>query len=143
MIKAFKVLNVFSTLLFAATLLLVYAYLPISIDLNIEGFSQMHKQTFFYQVLIAFIVANTLLRLIINLGFKKWEGLPKAWLTLLIFIVNFYFTLIVGFIGVWNNSTHVAPEGYAFLNYIGPVFLIIWAAGLIFLVFRKGLKLAQ
>ncbi|MEM0939434.1 MAG: hypothetical protein AAGI25_06550 [Bacteroidota bacterium] len=137
MIKAFKVLTVFSTLLFAAILLLVYAYLPISVDLNIEGLASIHKQTLFYQVLVVFIAVNILLRLIINQGFKSWHGSTKAWLSLLIFIVNFYLTLLIGFVGVWNNSTHISPSSYNYLNFIGPVLLVVWLIGLIFLVFKK------
>lgn len=137
MIKAIKVLNVFSILLFAAILLLVYAYLPISVDLNVKGISGIHKQTLFYQILGAFVVINVLLRLIINLGFRSLMPIRRAWVTGLIFIVNFYFVLLVGFVGVWNNSTHIAPEGYAYLNFIGPILLIVWVLGLIFLAFRK------
>ncbi len=138
MIKAIKVLTIFSTLLFAVILLLVYAYLPISVDLNIEGISSVHKQTFFYQVLIAFVIVNIILRLIINVGFKSIQGLLKAWLSFLIFIVNFYFALLVGFVGVWNNATHISPESYGYLNFIGPILLIAWVLGLIFLVFKKS-----
>ena len=137
MINAIKVLNVFSTLLFAAVLLLVYAYLPISVDLNVEGFSAVHKQTLFYQLLVAFIVLNVLLRFVLNLGLQRWEGVRKSWATGLIFIVNFYFTLVVGFIGVWNNSTHVSPEGYGYLNYIGPFLVVVWLLGLVFFALRK------
>jgi len=138
MINVIKVLNVFSTILFAAILLLVYAYLPINVDINIEGVSSIHKQTLFYQLLGGFLVINLLLRLTINFGFRKLPDLLKAWITVLIFIVNFYCTLMVGFIGVWNNSTHISPEGYAYLNYIGPILMIIWVVGLIFLVIKKS-----
>ena len=138
MIKAIKVLNVFSTLLFAAILLLVYAYLPISVDLNIDGLSSIHKQTLFYQLLAGFVILNIILRLTINHGFKSLVELPKAWLSLLIFIVNFYLTLLVGFVGVWNNATHVSPSSFGYLNLIGPVLLTIWVVGLIFLVIKKS-----
>ncbi len=138
MIKAIKVLNVFSTLLFAAILLLVYAYLPISVDLNIDGLSSIHKQTLFYQLLAGFVILNIILRLTINHGFKSLVELPKAWVSLLIFIVNFYLALLVGFVGVWNNATHVSPSSFGYLNIIGPVLLTIWVVGLIFLVIKKS-----
>lgn len=137
MIKAVKVLNVFSTLLFAIVLLTIYAYLPISVDLNIDGFSAVHKQSFFYQALSIFIVLNIILRVIFALGLKRLEGLLKGWLTLLVFIVNVYLIVLVAFIGVWNNASHIAPSGYGYLNFIGPVLIIIWVGGLIFLTFKK------
>jgi len=140
MIKAIRTLTVFSVLLFAAVLLLIYAYLPIQVDLNVQGLSSMHKQTFFYQTLIAFLVVNILLRLVIRVGFRSLEGLTKAWINLLIFIVNFYFTLLVGFVGVWNNATSITPSSYSYLNFIGPVLLVIWVVGLIYFILQKSLS---
>lgn len=137
MISAIKVLNVFSTLLFAAILLLVYAYLPVSVDLNIDGVSPVHKQTFFYQLLVLFVVLNILLRVTLNLGLRRQAGLFKSWATGLIFIVNFYFTLLIGFVGVWNNAAHVSPEGYGYLNYIGPVLILVWLFGLFFFAVKS------
>lgn len=138
MIKVVKVLNLFSTLLFAAILLMVYAYLPINVDLNMQGMSDMHKQDFFYNALIIFLVFNILLRLIVKVGLKNLRPQLNSWSSALIFILNFYLTLIVGFIGVWNNATSISPGDYAYLNYMGPVLLIFWAVGLIFLVFKKA-----
>lgn len=138
MIKAVRVLNLFSTLLFAAILLLVYAYLPISVDLNLQGIGEMHKQDFFYNAIIIFLVLNILLRVIVKIGLRKLETNLNAWVSAIIFILNLYLTLIIGFIGVWNNSTSIEPSDYAYLNYMGPVLLIIWVVGLIFLVFKKS-----
>ena len=55
----------------------------------------------------------------------------------LIFILNIYLTLLAGFIGVWNNSSHISPSNYSYLNFLGPGLLIIWLGGLIFLVVKK------
>jgi len=137
MIKVVKVLNLFSILLFAAVLLLVYAYLPIEVKLNLEEIGSIHKQNFFYYSIGIFLLANLILRLIINLGLRSWTGLKKAWLSLLIFCINVYFSLLVGFIGVLNNSTHISPESYSYLTNIGPVVLLFWLVGLIFLAFKK------
>ncbi|MBC6400781.1 MAG: hypothetical protein GDA51_02480 [Ekhidna sp.] len=137
MIKAVRVLNLFSTLLFAAVLLLVYAYLPISVNLNLEQLGNLHKQDFFYRSLIIFLALNILLRLVIFYGLKRLKASLLSWVSGLIFVTNFYCTLLIGFIGVWNNPTHISPAGYGYLNIMGPIFLIIWLAGLIFLVFKK------
>ena len=137
MIKASRVLNTFSTLLFAATLLFVYSFLPISVDLNIEGVSSIHKQEFFFNCLLTFLVLNILLRLIVRVGLKNLTPLLQAWIGLIVFILNFYFTMLIGFIGVLNNSAHIAPQAYNYLNYIGPAFLVGWIGGLIFLAIKK------
>ena len=137
MIKTVKVLNLFSTLLFAIVLLLVYAYLPINVDLNVEGWHPIHKQDFFYQLLTIFLGINILLRVVIFYGLKHLKVLLLSWVSGLIFVMNFYFTLLAGFIGVWNNPTHISPSSYNYLNIIGPFFLIIWLAGLIFFTIQK------
>jgi len=137
MIKAVRVLNLFSTILFAGILLLIYAFLPISVDLNLQGIGDMHRQDFFYNAIILFLVFNVLLRLIITVGLKQLRPVLQAWSSLFITIFNVYLTLIIGFIGVWNNSTHIAPSSYAYLNYMGPLFIIFWIGGLIFLAFKK------
>jgi len=137
MIKAVKVINLFSTLLFAAILLLVYAFLPVKVNLNIEGVSDLHKQDFFYQVLIGFLAVNILLRLLIFYGLKSLPALLLSWISSFIFVLNFYFTLLIGFVGVWNNSTSIAPSSYSYLNIIGPFLVVVWVIGLIFLVIKK------
>jgi len=136
--KAVRVLNRLSTVLFIAILLLVYAYLPIQVDLNLEEIGSVHKQRFFYYSLVAFVVINLLLRVILNMGFKNVNDLVGAWLMGLIFVLNFYLTLIIGFIGVLNNATHISPSNYAYLNFLGPIFIVIWLGGLIFLALRKS-----
>lgn len=138
MIKAVKVLNVFSTLLFAAILLMVYAYLPINVDMNVSELGDVHKQSFFYYSVGIFVTFNVLLRLIVGGIFSNANPLLRSWMSGLIFILNFYFTTMVGFIGVWNNSTSITPSDYAYLNFMGPVLLIIWVVGLIFLVLKKS-----
>ena len=137
MIKAVKVLNTLSIIFFMAILLLVYAYLPIMVDVNVEGLKDIHKQTFFYYIVGGFVVVNIILRLIRSLGAKHLPTEPQAWLSAIIFVINFNITLLVGFIGVWNNPTHIDPSSYGYLNYLGPVFIIIWVVGLIFLFFKK------
>ena len=137
MIKATKVLNSLSIIFFMAILLLVYAYLPIMVDLNVERLKDFHKQTFFYYTVGGFVVVNVILKLVTSLGAKYLPKEPQAWLNAIIFVINFNITLIVGFIGVWNNPAHIEPESFAYLNYMGPILIIIWVIGLIFLYFKK------
>ncbi|MEP5612072.1 MAG: hypothetical protein ABJP45_07465 [Cyclobacteriaceae bacterium] len=137
MIKAVKVLNVTSVLFFTVVLLLIYGYLPISVDVNIDGIGNLHKHRFFYYSLSAFLGINIILRLILNFGFKSASEKVFAWMTSLIFILNLYLTFIVGFVGVWNNSSSISASSYAYLNYLGPLFVLVWVGGLIFLVVKK------
>ena len=138
MIKAAKVLNIVSVFLFTAILLLVYAYLPISVDLNVDGISNLHKHRFFYYALLTFTGINLVLRVILHYGFRSLNENLRAWTQSLIFIMNVYLTFLIGFLGVLNNSTHISPHNYSYLNFLGPVLLIIWVGGLIFLVFKKS-----
>ncbi len=137
MIKAVKFLNLISVFLFIIVLVLIYAYLPISVDLNIDGIENIHKHRFFYYSGAAFLITNILLRVILNLGFKSVSENVLAWMTSLIFIMNVYLTFLIGFVGVLNNSTHISPSNYAYLNFLGPFFILIWVGGLIFLVVKR------
>ena len=137
MIKAIKVLNRISVLLFSAIFLLVYAYLPIAVDLGVEGLGQLHKQNFFYYFFGAFMVINILLRVTTNMGTKNLKEELLSWIRSIVFIVNFYLTTLVGFIGVLNNTNHINPESFAYLSYLGPTLLVIWVIGLIFLLVKN------
>ncbi|WP_420319118.1 hypothetical protein [Ekhidna sp.] len=137
MVKAIKVLNRISVLLFSAIFLLVYAYLPIAVDLAIDGVTQVHKQNFFYYFFGAFVVINILLRITTSQGTKNMNEELSAWIRSIVFIVNFYLTTIVGFIGVLNNTNHINPESYAYLSYLGPTLIGIWIIGLIFLIIKN------
>lgn len=138
MIKAIKVFNSISVLLFSVILLLVYAYLPIMVDLNVEGVKDVHKQTLFYYVLGGFVIINVIVRIGVTLGSRNLSENLAAWIRAILFIVNFYLASLVGFIGVLNNTGHIDPTSYGYLNFLGPIFLIIWIIGLIFFIFKKS-----
>ena len=137
MIKAIKVFNSISVLLFSVILLLVYAYLPIMVDMNVEGVKDVHKQTFFYYAFGTFVLVNIIIRIGASLGSRNLEENLAAWIRAILFIVNFYLASMVGFIGVMNNTGHINPSSYAYLNFLGPLFLIIWVGGLIFFIVKK------
>lgn len=137
MIKAIKVFNSVSVLLFSVILLLVYAYLPIMVDFNMEGVKDMHKQTFFYYAFGSFVIINIIIRLGVTLGSRNLPEDLAAWIRVILFIVNFYLASMIGFIGVINNTGHINPSSFAYLNYLGPIFLLIWIGGLIFFIIKK------
>lgn len=138
MIKAIKVFNSISVLLFSVILLLVHAYLPIMVDVNVEGIQDLHKQIFFYYAFGTFVVVNILIRMGVSLGSRNLNENLAAWIRAILFIINFYLASMVGFIGVLNNTGHINPGSYAYLNYLGPIFLIIWVIGLFFFIFKKS-----
>ncbi|MEO9870920.1 hypothetical protein [Ekhidna sp.] len=137
MIKAVKVLNAVSVFLFTVILLVIYAYLPIMVDLSLEGVKGMHKQTFFYYAFGGFVTVNIILRIGINLGSRNLSTDLTAWIRTIIFIVNFYLTTLIGFLGVLNNASSIDPSNYAYLNYLGPIFLVFWIIGLFFFILQK------
>ncbi|MEO9484680.1 MAG: hypothetical protein ABJG47_14575 [Ekhidna sp.] len=137
MVKAIKVFNAISVLLFSVILLLVYAYSPIMVDLNIEGVKEIHKQSFFYYAFGSFVIVNIVLRMGVTLGSRNLAENLAAWIRAILFIVNFYLASMIGLVGVMNNTNHIAPSSYGYLNFLGPVFLVIWVGGLIFFIFKK------
>jgi len=138
MIKAVKVLNVFSVILFAGVLLLVYAYLPIKVDLKNDLINPMNKQHFFYYAVTIFILGNLFLRVIFHFGLKGLNAEIVGWFTLLIFAVNFYLSVLIGFIGVLNNPNSVEASSFAYLTYLGPILILGWIIGLIILFFKSN-----
>jgi len=140
MLKVVNFLKLLSIILFLVILLLVYAYLPIMVSLD-PGSSglELHKETFFYSMIGIFVIVNIVMLGVQKLTENKISGIDaQAWARGAAFVVNIYFTLLIGFIGVINNSTHLDPAGFAYLNYIGPVLIFSWIIGLIYLLSKKS-----
>ncbi|MEQ9302359.1 MAG: hypothetical protein RJQ14_00475 [Marinoscillum sp.] len=139
MLRVVNFLKVLSIILFLAILLLVYAYSPVMVRL-FENSSelQLNRETFFYYSITVFVVIN-----IVLLAFQKlYEHNIKredvrGWVRGLGFVINIYLTLIIGFIGVINNQTHLDTEGFAYLNYLGPFLIFSWFCGLFYLLYTK------
>lgn len=140
MLKVVNFLKFLSITLFLGILILVYAYLPIMVNLQ-PGSSeiQLHKETFFYYTIAVFVIVNIVMLAFQKLTENKISKLEvKAWARGAGFVVNIYLTLLIGFIGVINNAQHLDPAGFAYLNYMGPVLIISWIIGLIYLIFKKA-----
>jgi hypothetical protein len=137
--KAVNVLKVISSLVFLATLLFVYSLLPIMVKLNpADAAWSVHKEYFFYGSIIFFIVLNIFLiameRMISPL--INMEEI-RAWIKGLAFVLNFYLACLIGSIGVFNNQSNFLPGSYAYLNFVGPILLLAWVGGLIFIRFNS------
>ncbi|MBV6640398.1 MAG: hypothetical protein KI791_06760 [Cyclobacteriaceae bacterium] len=138
MLKAVKLIKVFSVLIFLGTLSLVYAYMPIMVKLDEEGMAEINKENFFYSAVGIFIAVNVLILVIQNIINKKAiDEFLKAWIGGFTFIFNLYLSLIIGFLGVLNNPAHIPASNYYYLNWLGPILILGWLVGLIFLVLKR------
>ncbi|MFH6982332.1 hypothetical protein [Marinoscillum luteum] len=140
MLRVVSFLKLLSIILFLIILVLVYAYLPIMVALEPDaGSLQLHKETFFYYVVAGFVIVN-----LVMLAFQKlFEGKienedVKAWVRGGAFVINICLTLLVGFIGVLNNSAHLNASGFAYLNYLGPALIFSWILGLFYMIYKKA-----
>lgn len=143
MIKTVKFLRTLSAILFLGILAWVYAYLPYQVQLLEErGVFVIHKEHFFYYVGGAVLIINLFIiilsQIVEPLILSKGGERAMAWFTGLGFVLNIYFTLLVGFVGVLNNQASVSVSGFAYLNYFGPVLLVGWIFG--FFYFLKSKK---
>ncbi len=140
MAKAINVLKVISAFVFLVTLLFVYSFLPVMVNLNPEDSGWLvHKEYFFYSILTVFILLNIFLLILEKIlnGFISNEEI-RAWIKGLAFVLNLYLSFIIGYIGVMNNAGHFQNGSYSYLNFLGPILVAGWIVGLIFLVFNKN-----
>lgn len=139
MLKAVNLLKVLSVLLFLGVLLVVYAYSPIMVKLRPDTPDlQLHKENFFYFGIAFFAIINIALLAFQRMYEKSIQKTEvKAWVRGFTFVINLYLAFIIGFIGVINNTNHLKPEGWAYLNYLGPILIFVWIVGLIYLIIKK------
>lgn len=141
MVRAVKILKILSALLFLGTLLYVYSLLPVMVNIYPDAMGwELHKEYFFYGILIVFIIINVFLLFIermITPIITSDEVL--SWVRGLAFVVNIYISLLIGYVGVINNQGSFQPSSYIYLNYLGPILIFAWISGLIFLI-RKNNK---
>ncbi|XOV94745.1 MAG: hypothetical protein ACFHWX_08575 [Bacteroidota bacterium] len=138
MLKVVNLVKVFSAFIFLGTLSLVYAYMPIMVDMDEEGVTQIHKENFFYGAIITFVLVNAIILFIQNILNKRVQSeLLKSWVGGFTFVFNLYLSFIVGFLGVLNNAAHIPPSNYYYLNYLGPILIFAWLIVLIFLVLKN------
>ena len=134
MVKAVGIVRFLSFALFLGAMGLVYAYLSPKVELGMGPKAWVvNKETFFYTALATFIIVNIVLRILTqymkNSLAQSWEDKTLAWFLAIVPIVNIYVSLLVGFVGVLNNPTHVSTTSYAYLNFFGPALLFVWVIG--------------
>lgn len=142
MTKAVNLLRVLSIIFFLVAFVLIYAFMPIMVELGSEEMSlNMHRENFFYYGLATFLGINILVAVLLRM-LEAWfasigNELVETWVLGLHVVINVYLTLIVGYIGVLNNTATMLASTYAYLNFIGPTLIFLWIFGLIYLVVKK------
>lgn len=134
MVKAVGIIRFLSYALFLGATGLVYAYLSPQVELGMGPKAWVvSKDTFFYSILATFVVINIVLR-VLSQNMKKgpgqsWEAKTLAWFLAIVPVINIYISLLIGFVGVINNPNHVSTSSYSYLNFFGPVLLVVWVIG--------------
>ncbi|WP_258104612.1 hypothetical protein [Marinoscillum sp. MHG1-6] len=140
MIKAINVLKVISSIVFLATLLFVYALLPVMVNINPEetGWS-LHKEYFFYGMMIICVVVNIFSYTVERMLFPVISSDEiKSWIKGFSVVLNLYLAFLVGYVGVMNNPQHFEAGAYGYLNYLGPLLIFGWTIGLVFSIVNKS-----
>ncbi len=140
MVKVVGIVRFLSIVLFLGILTLVYAYIPLDVQIVPDDAGMtIGRDLFFYGVASFFLVVNIVFVAIFRMVGKQLREKSEnifAWLKAGSPAINVYITLLVGFIGVINNSLSVSPSSYAYLNFLGPIALLVWIGGFIYLAFK-------
>ena len=142
MLKAVNFVRLLSIIIFLGTLSVVYAYLDPVVIFSLEAdMPTMHRTYFFYLGSSLFLVINILLWLLIKiiapLIVQKFGILLAGWFAALPVVVNFYICFLIGFLGVLNNTSSLELSNYVYLNFLGPILLLIWMALAIYFMSTK------
>ena len=142
MLKAVNFVRLLSIAFFLGTLSVVYAYLDPAVSFSVEtDMPTMHRTYFFYLISLIFLIINIILWLFIKIMSPKISqrfGLLSAgWVAALPVVVNFYICFLIGFLGVLNNASSLQLSNYTYLNYLGPILLMIWTGLAIYFMSTK------
>lgn len=134
MVKAVGIVRFLSYAFFLGAIGLVYSYLAPQVELGMGPKAWVvSKDAFFYTILGIFVGVNIILRVVTNNlknGIaRSWEAKTLAWFLAIVPVINIYISLLVGFVGVINNPTHVSTTSYSYLNFFGPLLLVVWVIG--------------
>ena len=142
MLKAVNFVRLLSIAIFLGTLSIVYAYLDPVVSFSIEtDMPTMHRTYFFYLSSFIFLVINIVLWFLIKILSPKiaqrFGLLSAGWVAALPVVVNFYICFLIGFLAVLNNASSLQLSNYAYLNYLGPILLMIWMGLFIYFISTK------
>ncbi|MGK7396872.1 MAG: hypothetical protein ACNS62_20010 [Candidatus Cyclobacteriaceae bacterium M3_2C_046] len=151
MVKIFKFIWFISLLLFLASFLWVYAYLPgeaqiwagedTSRDITIS------KDMFFYGGLLIFMIINVIFYLFSGVWsknvarnvsqpeFRDFKINILNWLISFNVVINFFLIISIILIGSINQSQ--PNPAISILMYVGPAFIIIWLISLAVIMIKR------
>jgi hypothetical protein len=147
MLKVFRLLWVFTAIIFFAALVLSYAFLPdrVGVLADAEGIANefVSKEIFFYSALAIFAVVNLMGSVFLGLltavpftsGFyfrsEAFKENITSWFSTFISIVNVFLITATLYVSLFNNQGDYTISDFNFLIYIAPLLL---AASLFWLV---------
>ena len=142
MLRAVNFVRLLSIMIFLGTFSLVYSYLDPMVSFSLEtDIPTLHRTDFFYLGALIFLVINIFLWLLIKIVVpkiaKRFGILSAGWFAMLPVVVNFYICFLIGFLGALNNTSSLELSSYAYLNYLGPILLVIWMALTIYFMSTK------
>ena len=153
MLRFFRLLWVFTALIYFAALMLSYAYLPelVGIQTDAEGvpYEFIERDTFFYFGLGFFIIANLLGSILLSVltsvpetsGFYfKSENFKEgvtSWLSAFIAIINVFLTSAVMYIALFNNQGDYRMSQFNWLIYVAPILLFFSLVWLVSIIIRR------
>ena len=151
--KIAKWLVNFSILFFMASLLYVYAYLPVSVGIQMDEnqlpIQFISKELFFYVALAVFVFGNMILYFfaraakMVEVGVISWyktSAVKSAflnWLAIFQILINFFLISSVIFVGLINNQQQFSIHRFNILVYLAPALLLIWLIRLPFVWFLR------
>jgi hypothetical protein len=138
MFQVAKVLRIFSSIFFVIILLFIYAYLPLTIDINFESIGRIGRNFFFYSAMGSYVVLHLMFYFfrfyVDRAGVGQYLRLVVH---LLPTIMLFSLTLLIGYVGVLNNADDIAPSRYYYLNYLSAALMIGWFFAFLFVLIRR------
>ncbi len=136
MFNVVKVARLITTLIFLGVLLLAYAYLPLTLDINIEGFDRVGRDFFFYLAIGLYILFNLItyfLRFYADrIGMSTYRRLH---IHALAPVLYFSMTVLIGYITVVNKFQD--PSIYNYLNYVSIILIAAWFFSFLFVSVRR------
>ncbi len=139
MINAVKIVRLVMTVFLLAILLVSYAYLPLTIDTNLDT-PRLGRDHFFYGAMGLFLVLNLItyfLRFFVDrINAPQYSRVAVHALAPVLY---FAMTLLIGFLALLNNAsaTEVEPADFFYLNYLSSFVLIAWFVVFLFVSIRK------
>lgn len=138
MFQIAKVVRLVFIFFFLVVLLFIYAYLPLTIDVGVDEIGRVGRNTFFYTTIGTFVglyfITHFLRYYVDRQGIGEWQ---RLYVHILPAVMYFTLTLLIGFIGVNNNSDDIRPSTFYYLNYISVFLIFAWIIGFLFVLVRR------